>query len=188
MMKIALLFFVAATAAYALTRAVGKIPADCDPIAEQMTSWELGNYAEPEARAPAVEKYRAMCKDAGIGLDEAECLDEATSKNAAAKCAPRLFPEIEVGDCDGTSCWVDKMRAAADRLCACSSTDCTTRVMEAYAKDAAAMAKEGARNPAPQPTAEEMQLITDLGQQMSTCMVRVASASGSGAGATAVAD
>ena len=173
MMKVALLFFVAVTAAYALTRLVGRIPADCTPIAEQMTSWELGNYAEPEERAPVVERFKNQCSEASIGVDEAACIDKAKTKYAAAKCAPRLFPEIEVSDCEGTECFLEKFRTHTDRICACTTQGCAQREMEAYTKWAGEFVKQHTKELSQRPDAELTAQVTELAKKMSTCMQRV---------------
>jgi hypothetical protein len=69
--------------------------ADCQPIAEDLASMQLGNYAEPEDRAPVVDK------------EEGQCLDKAHDKWAAAQCAPRMFPELaaskDSGECGAIS-------------------------------------------------------------------------------------
>src|SRR5258706_3622174 len=54
--------------------------ADCAEVAEALTTGELGNYAEPEDRAPVVAKKRAECEAAHVTKDEAACLDKAKDK------------------------------------------------------------------------------------------------------------
>jgi hypothetical protein len=66
---------------------------DCGEVAEQLASIDLGNYAEPGTRAPAVARYRAACDAARISRDEQLCLTKARDRWRAAQCAPRLFPE-----------------------------------------------------------------------------------------------
>src|SRR5262245_24806891 len=78
----------------------GNLPADCGDVAEQLTSIELGNYAEPEDRAPVVDRYRAACVAQRVTRREAECLDAARERWTAARCVRRLFPEMGLdGDC-----------------------------------------------------------------------------------------
>src|SRR5437660_356176 len=36
--------------------------ADCQLVAEELASLDLGNYAEPEDRAPVVAKHKARCE------------------------------------------------------------------------------------------------------------------------------
>lgn len=77
-------------------------PADCTGVAETLASLDLGNYAEPEERAPVVAKYKAACDKAYISKEEGECIDKATDKWSAGQCAPRMFPEqasANKGDC-----------------------------------------------------------------------------------------
>jgi hypothetical protein len=76
--------------------------ADCSAVADQLASIELGNYAEPEARAPIVAKYKAACDTALVSQDEAQCLDKARDRWGAGQCVPRMFPELassSSGDC-----------------------------------------------------------------------------------------
>lgn len=76
--------------------------ADCGMVSETLASLDLGNYAEPEERAPVVAKYKAACEKAHISKEEGECLDKAKDKWAAGQCAPRMFPEMSstnTGDC-----------------------------------------------------------------------------------------
>lgn len=77
-------------------------PADCKIVAETLASMDLGNYAEPEQRAPVVAKYEAACTKAYVSKEEGECLDKAKDKWSAGQCAPRMFPEMastNAGDC-----------------------------------------------------------------------------------------
>jgi len=87
-------------------------PADCADVAEQLTSIELGNYAEPEARAAVVARYKAACEAARVSRDEAQCLDKASDRWDAGQCVPRLFPEMAsttTADCPAIAA---KIRAA----------------------------------------------------------------------------
>ena len=68
--------------------------ADCAALAETLASFDLGNYATVEERAPVVARYKAACETEQITKDEGECIDKASDKWAAAQCAPRLFPEL----------------------------------------------------------------------------------------------
>ncbi|HEX3759967.1 MAG TPA: hypothetical protein VHW23_14730 [Kofleriaceae bacterium] len=77
-------------------------PADCKDVGEQLASIELGNYAEPETRAPVVARYQAACDAAVMSREEQLCLDRARDRWSAAQCAPRLFPDLaasSAGDC-----------------------------------------------------------------------------------------
>src|SRR5262245_30975163 len=129
-----LLWFVGITATlFMLTRLFGSgATGDCDAVAEDMASYELGNYAEPDQRAPVVEKYRDMCKDKSVTDTESKCLVKAKNKLAAARCIPRLFPDIEVQeDCkDDLDCAMRSVDKFADRMCACgkNNTACANKV------------------------------------------------------------
>jgi len=69
-------------------------PANCQLVADELASFDLGNYAEPEARAPVVTKYKQQCETLYITKEEGTCLDKAKDKWAASQCAGRLFPEL----------------------------------------------------------------------------------------------
>lgn len=81
-------------------------PANCAAIGEQLASFELGNYAELEDRAPVVEKYKRACHKAMVSKEQGECIEKATDKAGAFQCAPLMFPEMGKppeggkGDCD----------------------------------------------------------------------------------------
>lgn len=93
-------------------------PADCQAVAEQLTSFELGNYAEPEDRAPVVARFQGACEAAMVTKEEGQCLDKARDKWTASQCAPRLFPELassSTGDCGAI---VDRVRAAITKQAA----------------------------------------------------------------------
>ena len=75
--------------------------ADCALVGETLASLDLGNYAEPEERAPVVAKYQAACEQAHVTKEAGECIDRARDKWNAQRCAPRMFPEAAAaaGDC-----------------------------------------------------------------------------------------
>jgi hypothetical protein len=91
-------------------------PADCQLVADQIASMELGNYAPVEDRAPTVAKYKAACEKAYVSKEQGECLDKARDKWSAAQCAPGMFPELEAsgkaGDCVAVA---NKIRGAMGR-------------------------------------------------------------------------
>ncbi len=82
-------------------------PADCVKVAEGLASYDLGNYAEPEERAPAVAAYKASCEKAYVTKEQGECFEKAADKTAAMMCAPFMFAAEKVpgvartggGDC-----------------------------------------------------------------------------------------
>ena len=74
--------------------------ASCDAVAETLASLELGNYATPEQRAPAIAHHRQACATAKVTEQEAACLAKAHDTWAAATCVPRMFPKpAENPDC-----------------------------------------------------------------------------------------
>jgi len=91
---------------------VAPPPADCTAVADQLASMDLGNYAEPDERAPVVAKYKTACETARVSKEEGECLDKATDKWSAGQCVPRMFPETAStgkADCKNVA---DKVRSA----------------------------------------------------------------------------
>jgi hypothetical protein len=77
-------------------------PADCQDVGEQLASIELGNYAEPETRAPVVARDKAACEAARVSREEQQCLDRVRDRWSAAQCVPRMFPDLassSTGDC-----------------------------------------------------------------------------------------
>src|SRR6266545_3634665 len=153
-MKFAIWSLVAIIVGYALTRLVSHIPADCDGVAEQLASYELGNYAEPEARAPTLEKYRALCKRESVDIDEAACLDKAKTRIAAARCVPRLFPDVVGADCEGTACAIRTLDKFADAMCECRDQACIDRVQQQLATWSQMLAQDMSKT-ATQPARED---------------------------------
>lgn len=66
-------------------------PADCTAVAEGLASYDLGNYAEPEERAPVVAGYKASCEKAHVTREQGDCFEKAADKTAAMMCAPFMF-------------------------------------------------------------------------------------------------
>ncbi len=74
--------------------------ASCDKVAELLASIELGNYASPEQRAPAVAHHKQACTTAKVTEEEAACLARARDTWSAVSCVPRMFPKpAPGGDC-----------------------------------------------------------------------------------------
>ena len=89
--------------------------ADCQDVGEQLASIDLGNYAEPEDRAPVVARYKAACEAAVLSRDEQQCLDRTRDRWSAAQCAPRMFPDLassSTGDCGAIAA---RVRAAVQK-------------------------------------------------------------------------
>ncbi len=176
-MKLVLVCVVVIVAVFVVTRLVGKLPANCDEVAEQLASYELGNYAEPEDRAPVVDKHRAICKREAVRHDEAACLDKARSKLAAARCVPRLFPDIQVPDCDGASCYLPALNRLTEQVCACRAGDrpCADKVnaaMTQWAQDWAKLASESG-NSRPEPMSEiDIKAMQNIMMRYSECMTK----------------
>jgi hypothetical protein len=90
-------------------------PADCQVVADQLASMDLGNYAEAEERAPVVARYKAACDKAYVSKEQGVCLDKAKSKWDAAQCAPELFPELKATGKAGCDRVATKLRTSMSR-------------------------------------------------------------------------
>jgi hypothetical protein len=62
---------------------------DCHLIAQTLTSFELGNYAEPEDRAPRETELAAACDAQELTASDAKCILDAT-KDTLPFCAKPL--------------------------------------------------------------------------------------------------
>jgi hypothetical protein len=172
-MKVVLVFLLGIAVIYGVARFVGRMPANCDDIAEQLASYELGNYAEPEDRAPVVDRHRAVCKREGVNRDESACLEKAKSKLAAARCVPRLFPDVEMADCDGAACYLPKMQQFTAQMCACRAGDtpCANKVNEGMAKWSQEWAKLASELGKQEPLSEsDIKAMTETTMRYSECM------------------
>jgi len=70
--------------------------ATCTDVGISAASFEVGNYADEETRAPIARKYRARCVKARLGAAERQCVFEAADAATIAWCAPRFWPEQAV--------------------------------------------------------------------------------------------
>jgi hypothetical protein len=94
-------------------RAQPSAPADCTAVAEVLTTFEVGNAATPDQRAPAVAKHRAACEETRVTSEEATCLRAAKDTWAARACLPRMFPQAaQTGATAGCAVVVTRMREA----------------------------------------------------------------------------
>jgi hypothetical protein len=80
------------------------VQASCADVGISVASIELGNYADPAARAPTVAKYRARCAAVKLDHDERQCVFEATDKATVTYCAPRMMPGDPVPIVDAKDC------------------------------------------------------------------------------------
>jgi hypothetical protein len=97
----------AAAGPAAPTRAPSKISAngvDCVLIGQTITSLELGNYAEPEVRAPREKEITALCVAENLTKSDAACVLAAASLDDLAYCPKPLvakrvvLPPVTPGD------------------------------------------------------------------------------------------
>ena len=171
-MKVVIISVVIVVGILMLARLVGRMPANCDDVAEQLASFELGNYAEPEDRAPVVDRYRAVCKREGVTRDEGTCLDLAKSRYAAARCAPRLFPDIAVAGCEGSACLVARMKQFEAEMCACGpgNKPCADKVnaeLTTWAQEAASAQSGQPRAPE---SPQDIQAMGEIAGRYTECM------------------
>ena len=89
--------------------------ADCATVGEVVASTEVGNYAEPEVRGPAVSKYTAAC--AALKLEQATrtCIAEQGDKLSIAYCSPEMVPDTKLEIVAAAECTA-LIKAASDRL------------------------------------------------------------------------
>jgi len=176
-MKVVLVCLVVVAAVYGVARFVGRMPANCDDVAEQLASYELGNYAEPEDRAPVVAKHRAICKREGVSRDERACLEKTKSKLAAAHCVPRLFPDVELPDCADVACYLSKLGQFTKQMCACRPGDrlCADKINEAMTKwgqDSARLQSELGTPKQGAMSENDTRAFGDVMRRYSDCMVK----------------
>jgi hypothetical protein len=74
-------------------RCVRPPGADCQQVAEALTSLELGNYAAAEERRPKVTLYAGKCEAQHLTKDEGACVIAAKSVDQLRLCPkPVMFP------------------------------------------------------------------------------------------------
>ena len=176
-MKVVLACLVVIVTVFGVRWFIGRMPASCDEVAEQLASYELGNYAEPEDRAPVVVRQRAACKREGVSRDDRACLDKAKSRLAAARCVPRLFPDVEGVGCEGAACYLPKMKQLAAQMCACRPGEkpCADKVNEAMTAwtQAQAQLMRELGNGHPEPVSEaDTRTISDIMTHYVECMTK----------------
>jgi hypothetical protein len=65
----------------------------CTLVAEALVSLELGNYAEPEERAPKVAIEEKRCLSVKLSRDDRQCVIDSYDRASVAYCAPALMPK-----------------------------------------------------------------------------------------------
>lgn len=65
--------------------------ADCGLVAETLTSFELGNYADPADRAPKVTAWRAACEAEELTVTEGRCVIDARTTDELRSCPKPLM-------------------------------------------------------------------------------------------------
>ena len=69
-----------------------KAPAaDCALVAESLTSFELGNYAPIEERAPKVTAWRERCQAEALTREEGQCVIDARTTEELRFCPRSLM-------------------------------------------------------------------------------------------------
>jgi hypothetical protein len=74
------------------TTTMQTVEPTCKLVAETLVSLELGNYAEPEERAPKVAAEEKRCAAAKLPADDRQCVIDSPDRQSVAYCAPVLFP------------------------------------------------------------------------------------------------
>jgi hypothetical protein len=89
--------------------------ADCKVVGEVLASTEVGNYAEPEERAPVVAKHTATCESLKLDQATRTCIAEQGDKMSIAYCAPEIVPDTKLEIVAATECDAI-VKSANDRL------------------------------------------------------------------------
>lgn len=89
--------------------------ASCTTIGEVMASLEVGNYADPDERAPVVAKHTATCESLKLDQATRACVAEQGDKASIAYCSPELVPDIKLEIVAAADCTA-VIKAASDRL------------------------------------------------------------------------
>ncbi|HVK83980.1 MAG TPA: hypothetical protein VM513_07725 [Kofleriaceae bacterium] len=110
-------------------------PADCSAVGERLASFDLGNYAEPDARVPVVAKYKAACEKAFVSKEQGDCIAKADSNWAAKDCAPAMFPELKSTDTSLCGQVMVKIKALIDKQMGTTSADPSTAKLIAAMTD-----------------------------------------------------
>jgi hypothetical protein len=81
-------------------RCVRPAGADCDAVAEALTSIDLGNYAPKDQRAGRVMALAAICRTQHLTEDDGQCILDARTKADLASCKKPLIVDsiAELGD------------------------------------------------------------------------------------------
>lgn len=78
----------------------------CALVAESLASIELGNYADPDERAPKVAAEERRCTAMRLSRDDRQCVIDSYDRTSVAYCVPALFPKepqpepLTVAQCD----------------------------------------------------------------------------------------
>jgi hypothetical protein len=65
----------------------------CKLVAETLVSLELGNYADPEERAPKITVEERRCAAMKLSREDRQCVIESYDRTSVAYCVPALFPK-----------------------------------------------------------------------------------------------
>jgi hypothetical protein len=65
----------------------------CRLVGETLASLELGNYADPEERAPKIAAGEKRCTAMKLSRDDRQCIVDSYDRASIAYCAPALFPD-----------------------------------------------------------------------------------------------
>lgn len=68
----------------------------CTLVGETLASFELGNYADPEERAPKVAAETQRCTAMRLTRDDRQCIVDSYDRTSVAYCVPALFPNEPV--------------------------------------------------------------------------------------------
>lgn len=77
--------------------------ANCQLVAEALTTLELGNYVPSEERTAREKTLKAQCEREHLTKDDGACITTATSKDEVAWCPKPLITPSRIGERGGGS-------------------------------------------------------------------------------------
>ncbi len=96
----------------------GPSSAPCVAVADKLASLELGNDAAPADRAKAVAAKLVACTAANLTALEGDCIGKATDRDVAARCAPRLSPDVPPPGAAACSAVIARLASAIPQVAA----------------------------------------------------------------------
>jgi hypothetical protein len=115
--------------------------ATCATVGQVMASIDVGNYAEPGERAPAVAKHTQECEKLQLDQAARTCVAQQMDKLSIAYCAPKLVPDVSLEIVEPSQCDA-LMKTANDRIAKKPAFDYERKWWEPRASGYAASCKK----------------------------------------------